>query len=34
MSNPLGVFITSGPADWQIIQRDDQGFGTIDVSGV
>ncbi len=33
MPLPHGVFITQGPTDWQIIQQDARGFGSITVSG-
>src|SRR5262245_61575627 len=30
---PIGVLLTTGPTDWQIIQRDAQGFGRMDLAG-
>jgi hypothetical protein len=31
--NQMGAIITNGPKDWQIVQQDSQGFGTITVGG-
>ncbi|HVF09901.1 MAG TPA: sialate O-acetylesterase [Abditibacteriaceae bacterium] len=32
-SEQVGAIIESGPCDWQIVQRDEQGFGTMEVAG-